>query len=364
MPAVVPEDLEIGSSDLALVHEVYRMRLVSSELLYRLLGASRIRTGPYRRVSRLLAQGYLETFAPPRGVAVPRSCRQLLRVGPVGLGALVRAGLAFHADRPPYVRADEFPARLEAAGWYARARACGVPADALLFRDEYRSRFRWGPHAPGDLALLPRGDSSVLVLVRFSDLGERPLGALVRLLDSWGSRCALAVVVPDEGHPALSADLAVGAGEPPVPLVRCSDVGAWLHARWAGAEDVLSLALVVVEERLGRVEAGSALSEYPSFLASFTYRGRLFGLASFLDPAVEPERVLSDLRLFRPSDLPGRYRGVVVVVRTPEQVVWLAKRVPGGPGIWAVPASHPRAWYRLRGGSLRPAPPPGGEVRG
>ena len=360
MSGVALEDLEIGSSDLALVHEVYRMRLVSSELLYHLLGASRIRTGPYRRVSRLLAQGYLETFVPPRGVVVPRSCRQLLRVGPVGLGVLVRAGLAFRADRPPYVRAGEFPSRLQAVEWYVRARACGVPADALFFRDEYRSRFRWGPHAPGDLALVPREGSSALVLVRFADLGERPLSALVRLLDAWGSRCALAVVVPDEGHAGLSADLADGMGEPPVPLIPSSDVGTWLHARWAGAEDVLSLALVVVEERLGQVEAGSALSEYPSFVASFTYRGRLFGLASLLDPAVEPERVLSDLRLFRPSDLPGRYRGVVVVVRTPEQAVWLAKRVPGGPGVWVVPASHPRVWYRLRGGSLRPALPPGG----
>jgi len=192
-----------------------------------------MRTGPYRRVSRLLAQGYLETFVPPRGVVLPRSCRQLLRVGPVGLSALARAGLAFRADRAPYVRAEEFPARLEAVGWYARARACGVPADALLFRDEYRSRYRWGPRTPGDLALLPRGGSLVLVLVRFSDLGERPLGTLLRLVDAWSSRCALAVVVPDRQRAALFADLAGASGEPPVPLVPSSDLGAWLHARWA-----------------------------------------------------------------------------------------------------------------------------------
>jgi hypothetical protein len=230
--AVVLDGLEVNRCDLALVHEVYRMRLVSSELLYKLLGASRTRTEPYRRVSRLLAQGYLQTFVPPRGAVVPRSCRQLLRVGPVGLGVLVRAGLAFRADRPPYVKATQFASRLRAVEWYVRARASGVPADALLFRDEYRCRFHWGPHAPGDLALVPRGGSFLLVLVHCSDLGDRPLTTLVRLLDSWGSRCALAVVIPDKGYAALSAGLADGSGEPLAPLVRSSDVGNWLHAQW------------------------------------------------------------------------------------------------------------------------------------
>lgn len=338
--------------------------MVTSDLLYHLLGASRVRTAPYRRVSRLLAQGYLETFQPPSGVVVPRSCRQLLRVGPSGLDVLARAGLVPRSNRPPYVRAHEFPARLEAVGWYARARACGVPADSLLFRDEYRQRNHWGPWTPGDLALVPRGGSSLLVLVRASDLGERPVRALVRLVDSWRSRCGLAVVVPDELHLSLSAEFLDTSGQPPVPLVCASEVGTWLHLRWSGAEGLASLARMTVEERLGRIELGSPLSEYPSFLASFTYRGQLYGLASLLDPAVEPGRVLSDLSRFRTSTLPGRYRGVVVVVRAPEQVAWLAKRVPGGPGVWAVPASHPRAWYGLRGGSVRPASPPGGGARG
>lgn len=205
----------LTSADLDFLYEVWRMRVAVLDSLYRALGASRTRTAPYRRVACMLRDGRLESFRPRAGLGLPRSCGQLVRVGPRGREALVAARLVASAE-PRYLRPEHHAARLEAVDWYARARFHGVPANILLFREEYRERFGWGAWCPGDLALLK--GSSLLVLVRAADLGDTPAGDLLRLVDSWGSRGALAVVVPDRLYGPFCAELPSFSGEPPVPV--------------------------------------------------------------------------------------------------------------------------------------------------
>lgn len=344
-----------------MLHEVWRARVMLLDSVYRLLRASRLRMGPYHRIQRLLAGGYLGFIQPRAGEVPLRVDTRLLRVSELACKHLAKAGLAKSAG-VPHVRPEQYEARLEASDWYARARGHGVPASALMFREEYRARARWGPWAPGDLALEHGKNQAWTVLVRAADLGKDPVQQLLAMAEAWSERCSLVVVTPDLGYARFMADLS-RAGGPPVPVVPMSEVGSWLHCRWRGAENALVLARMVLEDRLGPITLRSALSEYPSFVASFERNGKLYGLCSLLD-ASEPAKVLSDLRDFRPSPVPGRYAGVVVVVPDPERAYWVAKRIGAREAVYLVPASHPKSWYRVRAGGLKPVPVPGGDSGG
>jgi len=351
----------LDNRDVALLHEVWRARVILLESVYRLLRASRVRIGPYRQVHRLIKAACLQlTYPRTKGVSL-RAGAQIVRVGSRACEELVVAGLV-PSRQIPHVRPEQYEARLEASDWYARARAHGVPASALMFREEYRARARWGPWAPGDLALEHGKKQAWTVLVRAADLAKDPFAQLMALANAWSERCSLVVVVPDSRHARFVADLS-RAGGPPVPVVPVSEVGSWLHCRWRGAENALVLARMVLEDRLGPITLRSALSEYPSFVASFERNGKLYGLCSLLD-ASEPAKVLSDLRDFRPSPVPGRYAGVVVVVPDPERAYWVAKRIGAREAVYLVPASHPKSWYRVRAGGLKPVPVPGGDSGG